>query len=97
MFLVSDLNTYIDFCSKTQTYTNQTTSWLMRSWNIFGAQMNHEQTQIHKTHHGLDLGGVTTFPLIIFFVLGHEAYTLMSFCPKTPKFGVPKCPKLGLM
>jgi len=27
----------------------------------------------------------TTFPLIILFVPGHEAYTQMSFFPKTPK------------
>jgi hypothetical protein len=46
------------------------------------------QTRTHKTHHGPDLGEATTFPLIIFFVLGHEANTQMSFCPKTPKLGV---------
>jgi hypothetical protein len=53
--------------------------------NTFGAHMNHEQTRTHKTHHGLNLGEATTFPLIIFFVHGHEASTQMSFCPKTPK------------
>jgi hypothetical protein len=50
-----------------------TTSWLMHSWSTFGAQTNHEQTHTHKTHHGLDLGEVTTCPLIILFVLGHGA------------------------
>jgi len=83
------------FCSKTRTCTNQTTSWLMHSWNIFGAQINYGQTHIHKTHHGPNLGEATTFPLIVFFVPGHEAYTRMSFCPGTPKFRVPKFPKLG--
>ncbi len=35
----------------------------------------------HKTHHGLDLGETTTFPLIVFYVLGHGANIQMSFCP----------------
>jgi hypothetical protein len=47
--------------------------------------MNHEQTQIHKTHHGLDLGETTTFTLIVFYVPSHGASTQMSFCPKIPK------------
>jgi hypothetical protein len=39
---------------------------------------------------------VTTFLLIVLFVLVHEDYTLMSFCLRTPKLQVPKFPKLGL-
>jgi hypothetical protein len=31
------------------TYTNQTTSWLVRAWNIFGARMSHEHTQTVTT------------------------------------------------
>ncbi len=60
----------------------------MHSWNTFGAQTNHEQTQIHnthKTHHGPDLGEAITFPLILFSVLGHGPYTQMSFCPENPE------------
>jgi hypothetical protein len=68
-----------------RTYTNQTASWLVHSWSTFGAQMNHGQTHTHKIHHGPDLREVTTFPLIIFSVSGHEASTQMSFCPRTPK------------
>jgi len=41
------------------------------SWSTFGAWMNHEQTWIHKTHHDPDLEEATTFPFIVFFVLGH--------------------------
>ncbi len=59
--------------------------------------MNQWQTRSHKTHHGPDLGEATTFPLIVFFVLNHEACTQMSFCPKTFKLGVLKFPKLGLL
>jgi hypothetical protein len=47
--------------------------------------MNHKQTQTHKTHHNLDLGEVTTFPLIVLFVHGHGGNIQMSFCPWTPK------------
>jgi hypothetical protein len=79
----------------TRPATNQTTSWLVHSWNTFGAQMNHEQTQTHKTHHSSDLGETTTFPLIVFSVLGHRASTQMSFCPEMD-LGVTKFLKLGL-
>ncbi len=58
----------------------------MHSSNILGARINHGQTRTYKIHHGLDLGEATTFPLIIFYVLGHGANTQMSFCPETPKF-----------
>jgi hypothetical protein len=53
--------------------------------------MMHKQTQIYKTHLGLDLGDANTFPLIIFSMPGHEAYNQMSFCPESleiPKIGV---------
>jgi len=46
----------------TQTYTNQTTSWLVRSLNASGVRMSHGQIRIHKIHHGLNLGEATTFP-----------------------------------
>jgi hypothetical protein len=42
----------------------------------------------------LGLGEATTFPIIIFYVFGHEANTQMSFCLKTPKLGVPKFMKI---
>ncbi len=52
----------------------------MCSWNIFGAQMSHGQTWIHKPHHGPDLGEATTIPLIVFSMFGHMTNTQMSFC-----------------
>jgi hypothetical protein len=63
------------------------------SWNIFYAQTSHGQTQTHKTHHSPDLQEATTFPLIVFSMLGHRASTQMSFChgiPKFPKIGTPR-------
>jgi len=51
----------------------------MHSWNIFGARMSHGQIQIHKIHHGPDLGGAITFPLIVYFVPLHEAHIQMAF------------------
>ncbi len=81
----------------TWTCTNQTTSWLMHSWNTFGARMNHKQTRTHKIHHSLDLGETTTFPLIMLSMPGHGPYTQMSFCHGTPKLGILKFPKLGLL
>jgi hypothetical protein len=77
-------------------YTNQTTSWLVHSLSTFGARTSHGQTRTHKIHHGLNLGEATTFPLIVFSMLGHKSNTQMSFCPKTPKLGVSKFSKLGL-
>jgi hypothetical protein len=66
----------------TQTYTNQT-SWLVRSLSAFGARTNHRQTWTQKTHHGPNLGETTTFTLIVYYLLGHETSTQMSFCPGT--------------
>jgi hypothetical protein len=71
----------------------------MRTWSTFGARTSHRQTRthkIHKTHHGPDLKEAITFPPIIFSVLGHGAYTQMSFCSRTLNLGVPRFPKLGL-
>jgi len=50
----------------TRTYKNQTTSWLLCNWSIYGAWMNHGPTQIHKIHHGPNLGETITFPFIVF-------------------------------
>jgi hypothetical protein len=74
----------------TWTYTNKTTSWLMHSWSIFGAWTSHRQTRIHKTHNDSDLWEATTITLIVFSMLGHGASTQISFCPGTPKLGIPK-------
>jgi hypothetical protein len=49
-------------------------------------------TRTHKSHHGLDLGEATTFPLIVYSVFGHGISSQMSFCletPKIPKIGIP--------
>ncbi len=72
--------------SLTWTCTNQTTSWLMQSLNIFNAKIHHKQIRIHKTHHGPDLREATTFPVIVDSVLGHRTSTQMAFCPRTPKW-----------
>jgi hypothetical protein len=45
----------------------------------FGVKTSHRQTQIHKTHHGPNLGEATTFPLIVYFVPLHEAHIQMTF------------------
>jgi hypothetical protein len=47
--------------------------------------MSHRQTRTHKTHHGPNLGESTTFPLIIYYMLGHKTKTQMSFCLETLK------------
>jgi hypothetical protein len=77
--------------------TNQTTSWLVCNWNTFDAWTNHWHTQTNKIHHRPDLGEATTFPLIVFSMLGHGGCTQMSFCPKTPKLRISKFLKLGLL
>jgi hypothetical protein len=59
--------------------------FVMRKWNNFGARMNHGRTRTHKTHHDLDSGKATTFPLIVYYVHGHEISTQMSFCLEISK------------
>jgi hypothetical protein len=71
--------------SFTWTCTNQTTSWLVHRWNIFGVKMNHKQIRTHKTHHGPNLEETTIFPLIVYFALNHGNNIQMSIC-----FGIPK-------
>jgi hypothetical protein len=79
----------------TQTCTTQTTSWLVHSLSLFGAWTSHEQTWTHKIHHSLDLGEVTTFPLIVYSMPDHGTNTKMSFCSQDSQAGVLKFPKLG--
>ncbi len=72
----------------TRTCINQTTSWLMCSWNTFGAWTSHGHTWTSKIHHIPNLGEVTTFPLIIFSMISHKGYIQMSFCLGTLELGV---------
>jgi hypothetical protein len=57
----------------------------MHNLGTSSVKKNHKQTRTYKTHHGLDLGEATTFPLIVYFVPLHEAHIQMAFCFKTPK------------
>jgi hypothetical protein len=50
----------------------------------------HGQTHIQKTHHSPNLGETITFPIIVYYVFGHEANTQMSCCPGTPISKIPK-------
>jgi hypothetical protein len=65
--------------------------------------MSHMHTWTHKihktnkTHHDLDLGEASTFPFIILYVISHEGYIQMSFCPMIPNLGILKFPKLGIL
>jgi len=72
------------------------TRWLVHNCSTFGARTSHGQTQIHKTHHGPDLGEATTFPLIVYSMLLHKAHIQMVFCPETPKWESQNC-KVGTL
>jgi hypothetical protein len=67
-------------------------SWIAHSYNIFGVTTSHGQIQIHKTHHGPDMGETTTFPFIAYFVSLHEAHIQKWHFI----LGVSKFSKLGL-
>jgi hypothetical protein len=64
----------------------------MHSWNIFGARTSHEQTQIHKTYHGSNLGKAPPSPLKYSLSLAMGSAPKCHFVPRIPKF-----PKLGLL
>ncbi len=54
--------------SITHTYLHKPNNKLLvHSWNTFGAWTNHEQTRIHKNHHGPNLGGSHHLPLYNIF------------------------------
>jgi hypothetical protein len=57
----------------------------VHNWNTFGAKMSHEQTQIQKNHNNPDLREATTFPLIVYSMVGHETNIQMAVCLETPK------------
>jgi hypothetical protein len=89
---------WIRMSDKQDNYSHKLkTSWLVHSWNTFGAWTSHGHTQTHKTHHGSNLGEATTFPLILFSMISRRGYIQMSFFPETLKLGLPKLPKLGLL
>jgi hypothetical protein len=77
----------------TWTHTNQTTSELMHNLNTFVARTSHRRTPIHKTHHSSNLGEATTFPLIVYFVVGHGTNIQMTFFPGFAT-GSPEIPKV---
>jgi hypothetical protein len=58
----------------------------MHNLNTFGARTNHGETWLYKTHHNLDLGETTTFPLIVYSMLGHKTSNQMAFCLEIPQW-----------
>ncbi len=73
------------------------TSWLELILHAFGVGTSHGLTRTHMTHHGLDLGGVTTILPIVFSVLLRRAHTQVVVCPRTPKVESRNCPGFGLL
>ncbi len=63
---------------------------------VVGARTNHGQTRTHKTHHNSELGEATTFPLIVYFVLLHEATSKWLFILGLPS-GSPEIAKIGIL
>jgi hypothetical protein len=74
----------------------ETTSWLMHSLSTFGVNTSHKQTRAHKTHHGLDLGEASTFPLIVYCVPLHKPTSKWHFVLGLPN-GSPKISKVGTL
>jgi hypothetical protein len=61
----------------------------MHSLSTFGARTSHGQIRTHKTHkthHDLNLGEATTFPLIVYSMPLHKVHIQMTFCLGTPKW-----------
>jgi hypothetical protein len=62
---------------------------------IFGAWMSHGKIQIHKIHHGLDLGEATTFsPYTIFCAWTWDRHSNVILS-RDSQIGVSNFPKLG--
>jgi hypothetical protein len=72
--------------SLTRTCTKPNNKLVSALLEHFGVRMSHEQIWIHKTHHNSDLGEVTTFPLIVYYVPLHEAHIQVAFWPGNPKW-----------
>jgi hypothetical protein len=68
----------------------------MHSWNTFDARTNHKHTQIHKTHHNLDLGEATIFPLILCFMISHKVASKCHFSQDSQVMSL-EIPKIGIL
>ncbi len=49
------------------------------NWSKNNSQINYHDNSTNKTHHILDLGGITTFLFIICFVIGSELHEGVNF------------------
>jgi hypothetical protein len=68
----------------------------VHSLSTFGAKTNHEQIQIHKTHHGPNLREAITFPLYSIFCASSQGPHPNGILSQDSQTGVPKFPKWGL-
>jgi hypothetical protein len=73
---------------------NQPRSWLEFILHPLGVGTSHEQPWTHLTHHGLDSGEATTFPLILFSTALRRTCIQMALFPGTPKVESRNCPGL---
>jgi hypothetical protein len=81
----------------TRTCTIQTTSWLVHNLSTFGARMSHEQSQIHKIHHGPDLGGSHHLPPFGILYASPQGPHPNGILSQHSQMGVPKFPNLRLL
>ncbi len=65
--------------------TNQTNRTINAIGGNFNSCINHGLKWIHKIHHGMDLGGDTTFLLILYSITCHMALILNCHFFKSPK------------
>jgi hypothetical protein len=63
---------------------------------MFGVGISHGLTRTHLTHHGPDLGGVTTILPIVLSVPLRRTCIRMALFPGTPKVESRNCPDFGL-
>jgi len=75
---------------------NQTTSWLVHSWSIFGGRTSHERIRIHKTHHGRTWGKPHLPPYSILCAWPQDPHPNVILSHDS-QMGVPKFPQLGLL
>jgi hypothetical protein len=63
-------------------------SWLEVILHAFGVGTSHGLTQTHMTHHDLDSGEATTFPLIVFSAALCQGYSKWLFFPRLPSWSL---------
>jgi hypothetical protein len=84
---------WVNYSHRPTQTKQQVNYYIVRALLVHGRTMN--KYKLIRLTTDRTWGKTTTFPFIVFYVLGHGSCTQMSFCLRTFKLGIPKFPKFS--